>query len=224
MAFCFMAKRPHILIVHNMFCCRYISGIALSSIPGQAVYKVIKTSPFNQNSPFKGYHNSNDFDNTWPRILTSLSSAICRERVRWRMTWIVTIAVIDIRCCWHDTHVQTQQCRCNSFIPGSPEWDFKKAICNTVLRVGIFRSYGNALNWMPWWQPALVEVMVWCYNASHYLSQCRHISMSPYGVTRWHWANTMFSKILATDTTLTRPQSRNMRCPLWVQIFIHSLR
>ena len=36
----------------------------------------------------------------------------------------------------------------------------------------------------------LVQVMAWCRQAaSHYLSQCWHRSLSPYGVTRRQWVN-----------------------------------
>ena len=38
----------------------------------------------------------------------------------------------------------------------------------------------------------LVQVMTWCRQAtSHYLSQCWPRSLSPYGVTRQQWVNTM---------------------------------
>ena len=41
-------------------------------------------------------------------------------------------------------------------------------------------------------QSTLVQVMAWCHQAtSHYLSQCWPRSLSPYGVTRPQWVNTL---------------------------------
>ena len=41
----------------------------------------------------------------------------------------------------------------------------------------------------------LVQVMAWCRQAtSHYLSQCCPRSLSPYGVTRPQWVNTLRPK------------------------------
>ena len=38
----------------------------------------------------------------------------------------------------------------------------------------------------------LVQVMVWCHQAtSHYLSQCWPRSLSPYGITRPQWVNSL---------------------------------
>ena len=40
-------------------------------------------------------------------------------------------------------------------------------------------------------QSTLVQVKAWCRQASHYLSQCWPRFMSPYGVTRPQWVNTL---------------------------------
>ena len=41
-------------------------------------------------------------------------------------------------------------------------------------------------------QSTLVQVMAWCHQAtSHYLSQCWPRSLSPYGVTRPQWVNSL---------------------------------
>ena len=41
-------------------------------------------------------------------------------------------------------------------------------------------------------QSTLVQVMAWCRQAtSHYLSQCWSRSLSPYGVTRPEWVNSL---------------------------------
>ena len=54
-----------------------------------------------------------------------------------------------------------------------------------------------ALRWMPLDltddKSTLVQVMAWCRQAtSHYLSQCWPRFMSPYGVTRPQWVNSMW--------------------------------
>ena len=56
--------------------------------------------------------------------------------------------------------------------------------------------YEIALRWMPLDltddKSTLVQVMAWCCQAtSHYLSQCWPRSMSPNGVTRPQWVNTL---------------------------------
>ena len=44
----------------------------------------------------------------------------------------------------------------------------------------------------------LIQVMAWCHQATnHYLSQCWPRSMSPYGVTKPQWVNTMHVVALA---------------------------
>ena len=74
---------------------------------------------------------------------------------------------------------------------GDLKSNFKTAIFNLVLLIGIFTSSkDNALRWMPRdltnGKSTLVQVMAWCRQApSHYLSQCWTIS--PYGVTRPQW-------------------------------------
>ena len=46
-------------------------------------------------------------------------------------------------------------------------------------------------------QPALVQVMAWCRQAtSHYLSYCWPRSMSPYGITRPQWVNPCYQGCL----------------------------
>ena len=82
----------------------------------------------------------------------------------------------------------------NSLWPGKSRCDYEYTIFNLVLLSGIFRSYNNALRWMPRdltdVKPTLVQVMAWCRQAtSHYLSQCWTRFMSPYGITRPQWVN-----------------------------------
>ena len=94
-----------------------------------------------------------------------------------------------------------------------PRWDWDGLInllalrkCSSNLKSRIFKliiqnsSLGShceiALRWMPQNLPneksALVQVMAWCHQAaSHYLSQCWLRSISPYGVTKPQWVNTL---------------------------------
>ena len=72
---------------------------------------------------------------------------------------------------------------------------YKHVILNLVLLIGIFKSsYDNVLRWMPHDltddRSTLLQVMAWCRQATrHYLSQCWHISLPPYGVNRPKWVN-----------------------------------
>ena len=57
-------------------------------------------------------------------------------------------------------------------------------------------SCKNALRWLSLDltddKSTLVQVMAWCRQAtSHYLSQCWPRSMSPHGITRPQWVNTL---------------------------------
>ena len=102
---------------------------------------------------------------------------------------------------WQCNPAQTQRfvlvISVNSLAPGRLGCHFKTAIFHLVLLIGIFTlSNGNALRWMPWDltddKSTLVQVMAWCRQAtSHYLNQCWPSSMSPYGITRPQWVNTL---------------------------------
>ena len=64
-----------------------------------------------------------------------------------------------------------------------------------------------ALRWMPQDftddKSTLVQVMAWCRQAtSHYLSQCWHRSLLPYGVTRPLWVMVMAGSLLSTKPLL----------------------
>ena len=57
-----------------------------------------------------------------------------------------------------------------------------------------------ALRWKPYntfdGKSALVQAMAWCRQVtSHYLNQCRPISVSSHGFTRWQWVNVWFIKV-----------------------------
>ena len=85
----------------------------------------------------------------------------------------------------------------NSLAPGRSGFNFKSAIFNLVLLIGIFTSSkDNALRWMPRDltndKSTLVQAIAWYHQAtSHHLSQCWLSSMSPYGVTRPQWVNSL---------------------------------
>ena len=110
----------------------------------------------------------------------------------------------------------------NSLAPGRPGCDFKTAIFNLVLLIGIFTSSNdNALRWMPWDltddKSTLVQVMAWCRQAtSHYLSQCWPSSMSPYGVTRPQWVNPdLWCHTASLSLRLTRHFHSHLAKPYW---------
>ena len=86
----------------------------------------------------------------------------------------------------------------DSWAPGRPGCHFNFAIFNLVLLIDFFfrSSNDNAPRWMPWYltddRSKLVQVMAWCRQVtSHYLSQCWPSSMSPFGVTRPQWVNSL---------------------------------
>ena len=80
---------------------------------------------------------------------------------------------------------------------GKFEWNFRYLIFKWILVIddwGI--SCENSLIWMSLDftddQSTLDQVMAWCCQAtSHYLSQCWPRSLSPYGVTRPQWVNSL---------------------------------
>ena len=85
----------------------------------------------------------------------------------------------------------------NSLAPEKFEWNFRHVIFKQIL---VIDSWGIsceiALDWMSLDltedKSTLVQVMAWCRQAtSHYLSQCWPRSVSPYGVTRPQWVNSL---------------------------------
>ena len=54
------------------------------------------------------------------------------------------------------------------------------------------------IHWPLWdFMSTLVQVMAWCRQAtSHYLRQCSHKSLSPYGITRPQWVNSLNNKTM----------------------------
>ena len=85
----------------------------------------------------------------------------------------------------------------NSLAPGEFEWNHRHVIFKQILVIdGWGISSEIALIWMTLDfaddQSTLVQVMTWCRQAtSHSLSQCWPISMSPNGVTRPQWVNSL---------------------------------
>ena len=86
----------------------------------------------------------------------------------------------------------------NSLAPGKFEWNLRYVIFKQILVIdGWGISCEIALIWMSLYftddQSTLVQVMAWCRQAtSHYLNQCWPISLSPYGVTRPQWVNSLW--------------------------------
>ena len=82
---------------------------------------------------------------------------------------------------------------------GYLKWNLSWVIFKPILVInclGVFREI--ALRWMSQDltddKSTLVQVMAWCREAaSHYLSQCWPISMSPYGFTRPQWLNSLYA-------------------------------
>ena len=85
----------------------------------------------------------------------------------------------------------------NSLAPEKFEWNFRYVIFKWILVIdGWGISCEIALIWMSLDftddQSTLVQVMARCRQAtSHYLSQCWPRFLSPYGVTRPQWVNTL---------------------------------
>ena len=86
----------------------------------------------------------------------------------------------------------------NSLAPGGFENIFQNVFFKLISWIDtLSNSCETALRSMPQ-NPSddkstLVQVMAWCRQAaSHYLSQCCPRSLSPYGVTRPQWVNSLF--------------------------------
>ena len=85
----------------------------------------------------------------------------------------------------------------NSLAPGGFENIFQNVFFKLISWIDtLSNSCETALRSMPQYpsddKSTLVQVMAWCRQAaSHYLSQCCPRSLSPYGVTRPQWVNTL---------------------------------
>ena len=93
----------------------------------------------------------------------------------------------------------------NSLAPGGFENIFQNVFFKLISWIDtLSNSCETALRSMPQ-NPSndkstLVQVMAWCRQAaSHYLSQCCPRSLSPYGVTRPQWVNTLQINTLRPD-------------------------
>ena len=81
--------------------------------------------------------------------------------------------------------------------PGRCKWNFGWVIFKlTLVTDGWVISCEIPLSWMSLNlsddKSILVQVMAWCRQAtSHYLNQCWPRSMSPYGITRPQWVNSL---------------------------------
>ena len=96
---------------------------------------------------------------------------------------------------WYQEKIKS---RINSLVPGRRGNYFKCIIFKLIMQNTSFRAHCEiALMWMPQnftdEKSTLVRVMAWCRQAtSHYMSLCRPRSLSPYGVTRPQWVNTLW--------------------------------
>ena len=90
-----------------------------------------------------------------------------------------------------------QKCAINSLAPGRFQFNIRQVIFKlTLVNGGWSISNEIILRWMPLDltddKSTLVQVMAWCRQAtSYYLSQCWPRSMSPNGVTRPQWVNSL---------------------------------
>ena len=98
----------------------------------------------------------------------------------------------------------------NSLTPRKFESNFRHAILKHTLVIG---GWGISCEIAPIWislhfaddQSSLVQVMAWCRQAtSHYPSQCWPRSLSPYGVTRPQWVNTLPPQQLMAKASLVK--------------------
>ena len=112
-------------------------------------------------------------------------------------------------------------CHLYSLAPGKSECDSKNRIFNLVLLIGIFRSsHDNNFQWMPQDltddKSILVQVMAWCRQAtSHCLSQCWLSLLSPYGVARPQWVNSLNPVNIKQQITCYNDSLMNMP---WINI------
>ena len=126
--------------------------------------------------------------------------------------------------CHADCQIPKQFEHFNSLAPGRFEWHFRRVIFKLILVIdGWIISCEIAVRWMSLDltddKSTLVQVMAWGHQApSHYLSQCWHRSMSPYGVTRPQWVNTppyrfeIFKK--KDPVSIQRPSFQVWRFPI----------
>ena len=85
------------------------------------------------------------------------------------------------------------QVQFNSLTPGKCVRNLKSIIIKFIIHDRNLGIHGEiALKWMPQnltnEKSTLLQIMDWCRQvAIHYLSQCQHISMLPYGITMSQW-------------------------------------
>ena len=83
--------------------------------------------------------------------------------------------------------------RVNSLVPGRCGRNFNSILFKLIIQNSILGIHCEiTFRWMSHnltdEKSALVQVMAWCLQAaSHYLSQCWHRSMLPYGIMRPQW-------------------------------------
>ena len=112
-------------------------------------------------------------------------------------------------CCMSIRASQNTSILFNSLAPGRFEGNLRRVIFKLILMIGgwdifckiVLRSMSMDLTDD---KSTLVQVMAWCRQAtSHYLYQCWPRSMSPYGITRPQWVNSLFRLTLMKTSKLT---------------------
>ena len=117
---------------------------------------------------------------------------------RWRthISWII-ISLWQRFCVGDCMKLADFQLAFNSLAPGRFWWNSSNNIFNPISMIdGWGISCEIALRWMSLDltddMSTLIQVMAWCHQAtSHYLSQCWPRYMSPYGITRPQWVDSI---------------------------------
>ena len=112
------------------------------------------------------------------------------QTCHWIWSYLFILHIYIWQYVWRWDQVAMGSQNINSLAPGTFEWNFKYVIFKLILGIdGWSLSCEIAPIWMSLDftddQSTLVQVMAWCrQSTSHYLSQCWHRSLSPYGLTR----------------------------------------
>ena len=113
------------------------------------------------------------------------SYTVCESYLHF-VSWMTRSQFVQV----HNKNTNAPHYWFNSLAPGKFEWNFRHVIFNHLLvmdgkgiscEIALLSMSRNFTDD----QSTLVQVMAWCrQSTSHYLSQCRPRSLSPYGVIR----------------------------------------
>ena len=99
--------------------------------------------------------------------------------------------------------------RVNSLAPGKSEWNLRLKTFKVILWLVVEVSFCEIdLRWMSQdfigGKSMLVQVMAWCCQAtSRYPSQCWPTFMSPYGITKPQWVNSLCAELISAKNIYT---------------------